>query len=281
MTKKKKTWKALILALVTALLLTGCVDASMHITINMNGSGTYEVKVLSNEWVLPQFDHLKERLQQGGYQLQEIEEGGKQGWIAVKNVESVLDEPPGKVLQEGANTALRFLTRGTASATATDAHLAAEDPPIRGLGKELRVENSLFTTTLLFDTNVDLTRLDEKMKDLGGLNQFILDQINLNFILTLPVKVDEHNATAVSDGGKTLTWKLKPGEKNPIHMAIRIPNPITWGILMIVGLILLIIAVVVLIRRRRKRNRRDGDDHFPPGGSSPDHNPSPDSFRWG
>ncbi|SEN16564.1 DUF3153 domain-containing protein [Lihuaxuella thermophila] len=280
MTNRKKTGKALMIALVMALLLTGCVDASMHITINMNGSGTYEVKVLTNEWVLPQFDQLKERLQQAGYQLQEIEQGGKKGWMAVKNVESVLDEPPGKELQDGANTALQFFTRGTASTSGTDARFVAEAPPLQGLDKPFRVENSLFTTTLLFETNVDLTRLNEKMDGWGDLNQLIMDQMRLNLILTLPVKVDEHNATAVSDGGKTLTWKMKPGENNPIHMAIRIPNPITWGILIIAGFILLIIAVVVLIRRRRKRKKRNGNDRFPPGGPPTDDAPGPDSFRW-
>ncbi|MBA4494209.1 DUF3153 domain-containing protein [Paenactinomyces guangxiensis] len=290
--KKKKTVKILLVAIAMALILTGCVDAHMHVTINLDGSGTYEVKILSNKMIASQFDDLKQRLAQYGYQVKELDEGNKKGWVATKIVDNVVEEPPGKEFQDGANAALEFFSKRTASANTTDLQYAT--PSISGLGKEFKVENSLFTTTLIFDTNVDLTDLNEGSDTLGSLNQMILDQINLNFILTLPVEVDKHNATSVSDDGKTLTWKIKPGEKNPIYMAIDIPNFLTWGIIIVLGIIVLIIVIIVLVSRRKKKKRSDDDNRFPPG-SGDSHQPttaftspsnhsdsssSPDSFRW-
>jgi hypothetical protein len=274
----KSRWlKIMGMLLTLTVFLTGCIDAKMHITVNRNGSGIYEIEVLTNHLLLSQFDNLKNRLAVNGYQIRTEEKGDKEGWVAVKRVESVVDDPPGKEFREGANAAFRFFSHQTASLNG-DGHLFASDTPnlVKGLSNGFKVKNRLFTTTLIYDNHVDLTSL--KQKDLMGLDQLVFDQMNLRFILTLPVKVDKNNATTVSPDGKTLTWKIRPGTDNPIYMVVIIPNPITWGILILLLIVLFVVGLIWFIRRRKRRNGTP-----PSSGQRPTEkeNHAPDSFRWG
>lgn len=279
---KKKWTKIMGFLLILTVFLTGCIDADLHVTINRDGSGQYELKVLTNPLILPQFNDLKNRLANHGYQIRPLDEGDKQGWVAVKEVDSVIDDPPGKELKEQANSAFHFFGKQSASLPQDQHPLTAGTfPTVRGPGKDFEIKNGLFTTTLVYNTHVDLTHL--KPNGAYGLDQLFFNQMNLRFILTLPVKADQSNATQVSPDGKTLTWKIHPGEDNPIYMSVKIPNPITWGILILLIMLLLIIALAVWLRRRN-RNRQG-----PPGNglatvpTSPpeDEADSPDSFRWG
>jgi hypothetical protein len=281
---KKKWTKIIVFLLVLTVFLTGCIDADMHITINRDGSGKYEIKVLTNPLILSQFNDFKNRLSSHGYQIRTLDEGDKQGWVAVKEVKSVIDDPPGKEFKDEANSAFRFFGNQTASLPKDDHPLAIHSfSPIKGLGKGFKVKNGLFTTTLVYNTHVDLTRL--KQSDAYGLDQLIFNKMNLRLILTLPVKVDQSNATQVSPDGKTLIWKIRPGEDNPIYMSVKIPNPITWFILILMIVLLLIIALIVWMRRRKRNRNHQG----PPttgnlsaqNDSSQENEDSPDSFHWG
>jgi hypothetical protein len=268
----RKRLACLLPILLCLFLLSGCVDAHMHITLRMDGSGVYEFKVVSSDLIISQFNDFKRRLEQNGYRLRTIDHGKRQGWIAVKEVESVTKDPPGKEFQDAARSALGFWLSQTASSSGS-MNLASDDPKLKGTDKPFRVEPGLFFTTIIFDTNVDLTKL--KRQDLFGLDQLLYDQMNLNFILTLPVKPQDHNATSVSEGGKTLTWKIRPGETNPIHLTVKVPNPITWVILILL-LVIGIVTGIVLRIRKRKRNRNQ-----PPGSGSPGpFTVTPETFRW-
>lgn len=279
MKPRKKSFRMFILAVLMIVILTGCVDAHMHITVNLDGSGTYEIKVLSNPLVVAQFAEFKKQLEQEGYQIRDVEENGKKGWVAVKEVDDLAKEPPLKEMEDSVNSAIRAWAHQVASSDPTA--LAAGAVPFDGLGEGFRVENSFLTTRIVVDTDADMTHLKQGAgNEFGGLENLIFDQMNLNFILTLPIEVKEHNATSVSPDGKTLTWKLKPGEKNPIHMMIEIPNFVGWGILLGgILLLLVLIAIFVIVALKKKRRKRDDDGYFPPGGDSS--SSSPESFHWG
>jgi hypothetical protein len=267
---RTKHW---LLLITLTLLLTGCVNADLHITVNKDGSGIYEVKILTNKLLLPQFQNLKQRLTDHGYRLQDIRQGKLVGWVAVKQVKNISEEPPGPEFQDS-QSAFHWFAAQTASAGAMPA-ASPETPHIRQLGKGFQIHPGLFTTTITYDANVDLRGM--RKNDWMGLDQFLFDQMNLNFILTLPVKVDEHNATSVSPDGKTLTWKIRPGEENPIHMAIRFPNPLTWSVLILTGIILLTVWIIRRIRRKRKGDPPASD--FPRASFHPPAS-SPDAFHW-
>lgn len=275
---RKKGLYAILLSCLLAVLLTGCIDAHMHIKVNRDGSGVYEFQIVSNDLIVAQFDELKQKMEKNGYQITTIEEGkNKQGWKAVKEVKNIAKEPPVQELKAGVNSAIRLFQNQVAGAGHSDTLQLADSPRIQGLDKPFRMEHGLFTTKLILDTQADLT--DMRQQGLRGLDQLIYDQMNLRFILTLPVKVDDHNATHVSADGKTLTWKLRPGEENPIYMAMTIPNFITWGVFIIGGLLFLIIFLVRRSKRKKNQSPRNGTFGGPPTGNTTV-TPPPDQFRW-
>lgn len=280
MYKWKKT-KVILLSLFIVTLLSGCLDASMHVKVNWDGSGEYEVKVLAGEMILEQLEDMKQELQQKNYEVKTIEENNKTGWVAIKKVDNVLKDPPMEEFQKTTNSAIQWIESQMASASG---NTNVQHQALKGLTDDYKIENSLFFTTVTINTEADLTDLMDQEEDKldQQLSKWIMDQMNLKFMLTLPIKADKHNATTVSEDGKTLTWKLKPGEKNPIHLVLSIPNIITWGI--IIGLsfiILLVISILLIIRRRKKKKNQVNNDPI----SNPYINPtdpkkSNDSFHW-
>lgn len=246
--KNRKNGFAWILCLAFFFFLTGCVNADVHITIQKDGSGIYQIKVLSNEWMLTRLAKTKNHLREQGFRISEIANQSERGWIATKRVSSVLNDPPGK--------SLRTISRASASAQAME-----EGNPLNGF----EVRNHLFTTTIAYRNVIDLT---DQIREHQA-NQWFLEQVDLQFHLTTPIKARKHNATSVQDEGKTLTWNIDPTKPTPIQVVYRIPNPITWSIIVLTATVGLIMAIIFRFRRR-KRKKRTGDSQIEP----------PVSFRW-
>lgn len=75
----------------------------------------------------------------------------------------------------------------------------------------------------------------------------------MTYIVHLPVKVRESNATEVSEDKKTLTWKipLATAVKGPFDLKFRAPIPIpTWLIASIATAFGLVLAVIIFVIRR-------------------------------
>lgn len=76
----------------------------------------------------------------------------------------------------------------------------------------------------------------------------------MNFNLELPVKPTNHNATSVSEDGKTLTWDLTTlGANDKIYAEFDLPSSsiLIW-ILSIVGTLIVAAVVVLIILKKRK-----------------------------
>ncbi|SFJ62220.1 DUF3153 domain-containing protein [Thermoflavimicrobium dichotomicum] len=255
MLNKKKITLSVLLLLMVAVLLTGCVDVDAHVTLNADLTGTYEFTFLTSSLADKfltgnkdnQIEKMKEQLAQQGYQIQEITKDDKTGWKATKNVDNFLKEPPTN-LSNNLKTAYDWATKQVASLQGSQ----PMPPNENGTGSGFTTDWGLFFTTLKMDVHVDAKKFQQNSSFDEIPEQWknmILDKINLRFILTLPVAATEHNATSVSEDGKTLTWKLNPTGDNHIYIAKDVPNPFTWGILLIAGIILL----VVLLRKRKKK----------------------------
>lgn len=226
----------LITTLTFILLATGCVNADYHVTIHKDGSGIYRVKVLTPSVIADQLDPFQEKMENHGYRVREIREDHRVGWLAEKDVKSVVKDPPGDELKDilgpSGKTAglIPFLREGS-----------------RG---PVRIEKSWFQYRILLQTEADLTHLQSD----NPLERFLWEETNLRFRLTLPLKPGEHNADQVSDDGKTLTWKLEPGEKNPIRVLVEFPNPVGWILSLTIAFILLLF-ILYLVRSRLLRRR--------------------------
>lgn len=228
------------------LLFTGCVQADIHVDIHRDGSGTYQVKILTNDLILTNLGNVKTRLKQQGFQLREISEGSQKGFVAEKRVQSVIEEPPSKTFES---------LQPTGSAPASG-------PKDDG---GLNVEHQFFTSQIIYRDVIDFS--DEMPRQ--DLAEWILEQMNFRFHLTTPLQADEHNATSVENGGKTLTWQIDPAKPNPVYVVYVIPNPYTWSVILLIAIIGLVAGIIWGIRMRRSK-KRTGDSTTEP----------PVSFRW-
>ncbi|WP_091567646.1 DUF3153 domain-containing protein [Melghirimyces thermohalophilus] len=223
--------RAATMVLFVLILLTGCVHGDYHISVNPDGSGLYRLKVLTQPLLLRELDPLRAQIKKSGYQIRKTEEGDQIGWIAEKQVDNVVEEPPGEDLKKA-------LTPAGKSAGLIPL------PEERTTGP-VQVNKSWFFYRITLDTEADLTQL----KADNPLEQVWVDELDLNLKLSLPIKTDQHNADRLSQNGKTLGWHLKPGTTNPIYVEIEFPNPVGWGI---TGTGILVMALL-LWRYRRSR----------------------------
>ena len=80
--------------------------------------------------------------------------------------------------------------------------------------------------------------------------------IDMMFTVTLPNKPISHNATSVSDDGKTLTWNLLDSDSQNIEFEFSLnKNNMLMYILIGAGALLLIVVVVVIISSKGKKNK--------------------------
>ncbi|TXK90741.1 LPXTG cell wall anchor domain-containing protein, partial [Parageobacillus sp. SY1] len=82
------------------------------------------------------------------------------------------------------------------------------------------------------------------------INNAVLNQMDLKFLLDLPVKAKNHNASDVKNDGQTLEWQLIPGDKNKIYMEAVVPN-ITNIILSIVGGLIILAGILFLALKKK------------------------------
>ncbi len=244
--------KIVLLAFVLAVSLTGCVDLDAHVTVNSDLSGSYEITFLTSDFTdrflqgndNQQENSLTEQLKQQGFIITEIKKEGQAGWKATKHVDSFLDESP-MDLVNNLKTAYDWTKNQTASLQAVEGSTSSGSTTNSGVTTEW----GLFTTTVNADFRFNLLEKNMLSDIPESFQNIFFDKMNLRFHLTLPVEATEHNATQVSEDGKTLTWKLDPTQENHIYLSKSLPNPITWGIL----LILAIIFLIVFLRKRKRR----------------------------
>jgi len=94
--------------------------------------------------------------------------------------------------------------------------------------------------------------------------------INLiyNFTLNLPNEAKTHNATTISEDGKTLTWNLANGDVSTINFSFEFPSKLaflkdnmllTAGIAVVVVLLIVIVITLVLKKGKNKKDNSLND----------------------
>lgn len=89
----------------------------------------------------------------------------------------------------------------------------------------------------------------------------MLSQVKMCFILSLPYKPTNHNASLVRDGGRTLELQLIPGQDNKLQMDVVVPN-VRKIVLCDVGVALLLAvlsAAIIVSHRKKKPSAASGD----------------------
>jgi len=189
--------------------------------------------------------------------------GGEQG------LEKLLDE----FIQE-TPTLTHTTRRVSCEGERIAVELQASFPSAQDLIAALRRDNPLATGNLKsmvaplighlnFQRNgltVDLTRTVQPSKALPGAffmpaSQF--DGRRLEYILHLPMVVQESNATRTEDGGRTLVWdqSLRDGLKNSVIIHFKGSVPVPWWLLATATAVLAAAVWLGLMTLRKRRQR--------------------------
>lgn len=114
---------------------------------------------------------------------------------------------------------------------------------------EFRIQRGFFKIRYRFEGEIDPASF-ALVGELDGLESYLLAQMQYEFALSLPVPADEHNADAVTEGGRTLAWHLIPGEGNKVSVEASQWHP---GGLAACALLLLLGGGVYWYFRRQKK----------------------------
>jgi hypothetical protein len=232
--RKRNTFKiirSLLTIVAVLILLTGCVKADYHITLQSDGSATIDYLLAIDKMALATssqsdpFADLRSKAKQDGYLVLDYEDETHKGLRMRKTIADV----------EGA----KFSTLNN--------ELFEQVNDLT-----LTTERSLLTRELQIDTVLDLRNQQQDLIS-SLMSSAFYTQADIKLRVTLPIKPKSHNASQMSDDGKTLTWDIMLGQTNPLQLNVVIPN--VWTISFIAGGLLLIGVgsfVLWLILRRKK-----------------------------
>jgi len=222
-----------VIVLLSLTLASGCVDATYHLTINRNGSGDINIEIAINDLVLDLVGEedplvsLTKDLKLQGYTVSSFRDQGKTGLIARKHVERISAQSLDLVRIPG-------IPRAAATSYSDG----------------FQIQQGFFKTRYKVQVDVDPADFTGTGQ-LGALESHILSQVNFQFVLTLPIQPDDHNAISVDDKGRTMIWTLMPGQGNRVLVEASHWNPVQLAITAIA--ILSFAGLLVLLRRQRKK----------------------------
>ena len=131
-------------------------------------------------------------------------------------------------------------------------------------GGEGSVKLEGFTYVLDIPFSLENSEVDlEYLKEMGEL--ISIQGGYADVVITLPVRPVSHNATSVSEDGKTLTWNLLAmGERSSVHVEYSLWSFILiWALMAIIALaaVAIVIVVIVLISKAvLKRKKKAAEE---------------------
>jgi len=232
--------------LLASIALSGCIDADFHLTVNKDGSGDFDYKMLMDSKLLAlatafgeegsSSDPIGEMLtdaQASGFATTNINENGMVGFEAKKHIDN---------LQESLKEGKLFGQENM-------------DSNIKP-GEGLIIEKGFLKTAYRFNMDFDMSDMANSSAGQSAqedaMTQSMLRSMNFNFALTLPVAALTHNASKIEDEGKTLVWTLVPGQKNPIAMTAEVWNMTNIALLGGGALIILALIIAMIMRKRKQ-----------------------------
>jgi len=236
----KDLMKLAILVFLCFMLLTGCIEARLHITVNRDGSADVEYKMgldstlaaISPEEQSP-FKDVEMSLRNEEYIISPYNENGYAGIIARKHIEDLSELRT--------NIGMGFNSQG-----------GGEENPFNTIN--FSVDNGFFYDTYTVDGYVDFTDILPEGQDEDEFSRKIteafLSKAKVDFVLTLPIEPEMDNATSKADSNKTLIWNLVPGKKNDILLKVKVWNVVNIAITIGAVILLIIISLFVILRKR-------------------------------
>ncbi len=218
-TRMRKLWIA-ALFLIVSVCLSACVKAEFEVTIKENGKADISI-------LYAFADSLAQYGDTGSMSMEEeeMEEMRKEGWTVE---EYSADGYTGN-----------RMSKKDADLSELELGDDAETSVVK--------EGSTYTVNLRLMDEEEASSMQESaalISSMGG---------SFKLKLNLPVKPIEHNATTVSEDGKSLEWDLlKMDPTEPVHVVFKMSNPLMP--IVIAALILAVLAIAFVIFVKKKRN---------------------------
>ncbi len=226
-------------ALVMLLSLFGCIRFEETVKINADGTADVcalfafsdsAVSMLGGAAIEPSEEQIAE-YEAKGYTYESYQEDGFTGYVLTRN---------GISLEELANN-------GDESEVGSEL-----------VGNFMQVDGKHVTIHFTPYTDEDYEESGAYLSMINSYNGY------MRFTIELPVKPSEHNATTVSNNGKTLTWDLTTMKANEAaHAEFDLPSGSVWTwllpVLCAVGAAIIAVVLVLMFRKKPAAETNDGE----------------------
>ena len=281
---KKKIF-SIIGVLILLFSLTGCIKFNATMEIREDKSMDFSIIYAMNKSILEMSDEPQELIDENGkkelidkgFVVEDYEDNDNKGFILTKKIANI-DE-------YSSENDVEYSISGIFEESSTDKIFKV----IKGNDKNKYIANFKFDSndnTLNDASNNDNisedvpndVENDENLGDLSKMGEAMTSTMDLKFVVKLPYKPINDNATEKSEDGKTLTWKLNTNQTDNIKFEFELNNSknnITdinssnnkvnlfkdINITTIIGVIVLIIGIIVLvvaliIRNKNNKNKK-------------------------
>ncbi len=193
------------------IVFTGCMKGEIALDVKRDGSGRLTYKILAQPYMQKQIKEEMEKLKEKGMTVNAINEEGKGGFTAVKELDNFYELD-------------RFLLFNS----------------YENIIDNSRQEKGFFYNEQIFDilyrgpkNEPKMTAEQKKQRDA------ILSSLDFVFALNLPEAPLTQNAEQIADNGKKLTWKIKMVSDTHMTATVKVWN---W-----VNIIIFAIAAVVVM----------------------------------
>lgn len=221
-----------ILMVLIIVFTSGCVKGEITLDIGRSGSAELSTKVLVLSFLRDNLAPLKDKFAQDQFEVMDIKETGMEGFHATRKFSNISKMKDISIFK-GLNIQENLSRVPTTSKESGKQDVNKESSGVTAAKsvKEpvLLVEKGLIWDKYKINANVDLGSKYNSSGDENPLVKRILSQIDLKFIVKLPVKSTKTNATQVSEDGRTLVWQLSLGENNQVVAEAEMLNLVNVG----------------------------------------------------
>ncbi len=223
----KKVLSLISIMAILLIALTGCVSVNYEVTLNKDGTADVAYIYGFEKETLQQLgasaedmtSDMKDNAETSNYQIEAYSDDKIEGFKAKKHIENLSEIS---------------LEDAFGSENVKDSE-----------ENQIKIEKKGSKTFYSQKASIDLSEMDESTASM----------VTMKYVIKLPVKVGENNASEVSEDGKTLTWNLKAGETNEISFEAE-SNYLTTIIMISIAILLVIIILIVVFLNKGKKNKK-------------------------
>ena len=264
-----------LLVVIMAFTLSGCVKFNQTMEIKKDGTMNYNLIYAANKSLLQGQDNIFEeddikQLQEKGFTVTDYEDDKMKGVTISRNgilVDSISSDDKNAVYEltsvvsddKKDNSKLFYVKKGflkntyvanfkfdsSSASDRSNINMRNEDDKEDDFTKDDMTSDDIFDTT---DNGSDSTDNDS---DMSALMDQYMKNMDLKFIVKLPYAAISNNATTKSSDNKELTWDLtKITKDDSIKFEFSLYN--VTNIVILVAGVVLVVAVVFFIIKKKK-----------------------------